>query len=128
MRQTVQATFDDHANQGLAEIVGYSYWFWIDIDHAPSELLTFQWTPNAPPPERRYPHLHVGSLVTSGSRFRPGDFNKLHIPTGRLPLEAVLLFAIEELSVEPARGRDREVVVELLRAADRRFLLPEAPT
>lgn len=70
-------------------------------------------------PQRRLPHLHVGSLVASASLFRGADFHKLHVPTGVLTLEAVLLFAVEELGVEPAQGRDRAAEIDLLRERDR---------
>ena len=61
--------------------------------------------------------MHIGSLVTVGSRVRTRDVNRLHIPTGPLSLEAVLMFAIEELGVEPARGRERAAVVNQLRSS-----------
>jgi len=101
------------------EVLTYSYRLGTEVDSWPREIVAFQWTPDEEPPQRPYSHLHVGSLVTGGSRFRPDDFNKLHIPTGFLTLEAVMLFAIEELGVEPAQGRERETVLTQLREGDR---------
>lgn len=102
-----------------AVVVSYAYTMLVSGDGVPREIVAFHWTPTGSPPQRRYPHLHVGSLVAAGSRFRPRDFNKLHIPTGPLSLEAVLLLAVEELGVEPARGRERGEVVGLLRGRSR---------
>lgn len=95
-------------------VIAYTYRLLLRTDERRSEVVAFHWTPDSPPPQPRHPHLHVGSLVTSGSPFRGGDFNKLHIPTGPLSLEAILLFAVEELGVEPARGRDRAAVIDQL--------------
>jgi len=102
-----------------ARVIAYAYRLSLVSAHQQREIIGFHWTPSAPPPQRRHSHLHVGSLVTSGSPFHGGDFNKLHIPTGPLSMEAVLLFAVEELGVEPAPGRDRETVIDQLRAGDR---------
>lgn len=72
--------------------------------------------------------MHVGSLVTTGSRFRRKDFNRLHIPTGPVSLAAVLLFAVEELGVEPSPGRSRDDVLATLREGVRAIRAADAPT
>ena len=101
--------------------VGYSYRFHADIGHDRSEILAFQWNRDASPPLRKYPHLHIGSAISRGSSFRQDDFSDLHIPTGRLSLEAVLLFAIQELGVEPAENRSHRSVLDVLIEGDRIF-------
>lgn len=107
--------------------IAYSYFFYDEVDHRRQEVIAFQWNKNAHPPERSYPHLHVNSVITNGSPFgprspfRPDKFHDLHIPTGRLSLEAVIMFAIEELKVETADNRTIATVLSLLREGDRRF-------
>lgn len=112
--ETLLATTEPEGVTGSL-MVSYSYGVNVMVDGQPHEVVAFHWTPNAEPPQRHYPHMHVGSLITTGSRFRRKDFNRLHIPTGRLSLEAVLLFAVEELGVEPPRGRSRDDVLATLR-------------
>ncbi|MGI8964362.1 MAG: hypothetical protein ACR2GI_07655 [Thermomicrobiales bacterium] len=65
--------------------------------------MTFHWTPEVNlVGQRKYPHLHVESaLLDNDGPFLPDTFSKLHIPTGQLPLESIVRFAIEELGVEP---------------------------
>lgn len=105
----------------------YSYFFYDEVEHRRQEVLAFQWNKNAAPPERQYPHLHVGSVIARGSPFaarspfRSDDVNGLHIPTGRLSLEAVLMFAIQELRVEPSDNRTIASVLQVLREGDERF-------
>ncbi len=55
------------------------------------------------------PHLHLGGGVAA---WRP-DFAKVHIPTGLVTLEDVLLLAIEELilDVEPLRADWRDILI-----------------
>lgn len=119
VRQTVSVGLGD-PTVAAVRVTFYNYRFALDIGGPPVEILAFHWTPDAPPGQRTHPHLHIGSAVASGSVLRPRDFNKLHIPTGPLSFEAVLLFAIEELGVELTRGRDRDSVLSVLREGDRR--------
>ena len=67
-------------------VIAYMYRLLLPADEDYSEVIAFHWTPEAEPPQRTHPHMHVGSLVTAGSRFRPKDFNRLHIPTGPVSL------------------------------------------
>lgn len=119
IRQVVSVRPVAHPEGIVALFASSGYRFLVDRDGRPQEIMAFHWTPDAPPPQRRLPHLHVGSLVASASPFRGADFHKLHVPTGVLTLEAVLLFAVEELGVETAQRRDRAAVIDLLRERDR---------
>ena len=51
-----------------------------------------------------YPLLHVGG------RTSPVELSKVHVPTGRITLPAVVRMAITELGVEPLRGDWGEVL------------------
>lgn len=75
------------------------------------EMISFHWNRPATPPERSYPHLHIGSIVATGSPILPDRFHKLHIPSGPLTLATVVTFAIEELGVEVLPGRDRDAML-----------------
>ena len=85
------------------------------LDEQERELLVWHWEPEGLG-DRRRPHLHVaygtGSAASinlptaSGvgeSPFPQLDVPKLHVPTGRVLLEDVVRFLIEDLGV---RGRD----------------------
>ena len=50
------------------------------------------------------PHLHVRGLTT------PLALGSAHFPTGRVPIEAVVRFAIEELGVSPRRPDWQDVL------------------
>lgn len=63
-----------------------------------SEVLSFHWHP-AGASSVRTPHLHVGAEIRVGERWLP----KIHIPTGAIALQDLLMLAIEELGVEPIR-------------------------
>lgn len=61
--------------------------------------LMFHWHPN---PRVSYPHLHTD---TDDHVHR-----RMHVPTGRITVEAVVRFAIEELGATPAREDWRDVL------------------
>ena len=106
---------DDEPTSVSVAIVGYFYRIATTSDR---EVIAFHWNPMATPPQRTYPHLHIGSLVSSGSLFLPDRFNKLHIPAGPLSLQQVLRFAIEELDVRPPHGRTQQEALAILAQGD----------
>lgn len=78
--------------------LGYAY----DFRHVDGpSVLAFHWHPDS---RVRSPHAHVGQYS------RPVDLTKLHIPTGRVSVEAVVRLAIEEFDVVPQRD-DWEAVI-----------------
>ncbi len=83
---------------------------------ARAEMLTFQWPPEAIGEGAiTYPHLHVGPAISQKQEaIRPNEFHKVHIPTGRIALEAVIRLAIAEFGVAPLRERrgDWETILE----------------
>jgi hypothetical protein len=78
------------------------------------ELLAWHWHPDAGIPD---PHLHIGK-----GHSVHGELGRLHIPCGRIALEEVLLFTIDELATEPLCGVEeaRHILNETLDAF-RRF-------
>lgn len=71
-----------------------------------TELLMFHWTPEAEGDGIiTFPHLHVGSaLISRQAPLRPRDFHKIHIPTGRLSVEAIIRLAINEFGTRPLKA------------------------
>ncbi len=92
-------------------LVGYSYGF---LDADGRELLAFHWNSIAAGAERSFPHLHIGASISRSSTLLPGRLHKLHIPTGVIPVSAMVRFAIEELHVDVRPGLNREQVLERL--------------
>ena len=75
------------------------------------EILSFHWTPEDSPPNRTFPHLHIGSVMLDADAHPLSKrFSKAHIPTGRVSVEAVVRFIIEECEVEPLRSSWREIL------------------
>jgi len=67
------------------------------------EVALFHWHPVT----GHGPHIHVGALE-SGGLLTP----RSHVPSGRVPIEAVLRFLLTELKVKPAREDWRDVLDE----------------
>jgi len=84
------------------QIVEYFYDLRSD-DH--TELLTFHWTPEAEGDGVvTFPHLHAGSaIIAQDAPIRPRDFHKIHIPTGRVSVEAIIRLAITEFGAIPLK-------------------------
>ncbi len=76
-----------------------------------NEILAFHWAPDAAGNARTFPHVHIGHMISGRGAFASDRFHKLHIPTGFVPVEAIVRFAIEELGVEVRRGFDRAAVL-----------------
>ncbi len=103
----LQATQDFHFERDIRHLGewkvktdGYAYT--ITADEALSqEVFAWHWHPNSRPDT----HLHVGR----GNR-EFGSFGKMHVPCGRVSVEEVVLFAINDLGVTPQRG-DWEAVL-----------------
>lgn len=76
------------------------------------EILSFYWTPEAIGDNIvATPHLHIGPALTVGqTALRPGDLHKAHVPTGHIPIEAVVRLAITEFEVEPLRPDWAEIL------------------
>jgi hypothetical protein len=66
-------------------------------EHGGREIIAFHWHP-APPGQPDFAHVHIDT------HNRPPHIQrKHHVPTGRVSLEAVVRFAIQELGERPLR-------------------------
>lgn len=69
------------------------------------ELLAFHWHPRGKSPIVT-PHLHVRANIQIGERW----LGKVHLPTGFVAIDDIVLLAIQELGAEPLR-QDWEAVL-----------------
>lgn len=70
------------------------------------EILSYQWHPNVPG-SVTFPHLHL----KYGARLGRAEFERAHLPTGRVTLEDFVRLLIDDFSVPPARD-DWEAALE----------------
>jgi hypothetical protein len=71
------------------------------------ELISFHWEPGRSATDN--PHIHIGfSARDCDPPFSP----KAHIPSGRVPIEDVVLFLIEELKVEPITHEWQAIILK----------------
>lgn len=66
------------------------------------EIMAFHWHPGRGPIHQ--PHAHFKTLD------KPFPMGKLHIPTGRVSLEAVVRLLITEMEVKPARKNWKHIL------------------
>jgi hypothetical protein len=67
-------------------------------DEYGAEIVTFHWQPAG---RIDFPHVHIGTIALNDG----GLFDRrAHIPTGRVIVEQVLRFAIEEFGVDASDG------------------------
>lgn len=69
------------------------------------EVVAYHWHPESRSP-MTFPHLHLGA----GARVGREELQKVHLPTGRVELEDVLLMTIREFGVKPRRDDWREIL------------------
>lgn len=62
------------------------------------EILSYQWHPNVPG-SVSFPHLHL----QYGARLGRPEFERAHLPTGRVTLEDFVRLLIDAFAVPPAR-------------------------
>ena len=66
------------------------------MDADERELLTYHWHPFGPS-WAGFPHLYLGDPIAAA------DFAKAHLPTGFIPLAAIVRLLIVDLGVAPIR-------------------------
>lgn len=82
------------------------YWYLFSLDDG-REMLTYHWTPEVQPDsgQKTYPHIHIGpALLAPDVPIFPETFHKKHVPSGRVSIESVVRFAIEDLGVSPLKS------------------------
>ena len=102
----VRLTYRDETAASVGEsdafvLAGYAFAL---LDRAGTELLAYHWHPNSRWGSPSFPHLHVSAALRpaapDGSRgVLPLD--KLHLPTGPVPLAAFARALVEEFGAEP---------------------------
>lgn len=93
-RQSFHLIYREEEEDWKVKTDSYEY----SIENATGrELFAYHWDPAG---KVTVPHLHFGALVTAADS---PISRKAHVPTGRVPVEDVVWFAIEELKVKPLR-------------------------
>jgi len=101
LRSTIQFRHVDRGGfPGERKVSTLHYAHTITLDEALQiERFSWQWHPSGWP----YPHVHIYPEGTKG-------FGKLHVPTGRVFLEAIIIFLIHDLDVKPATDEWEAVI------------------
>jgi hypothetical protein len=99
LRSTIEFDYVDHPERpGERKVTTRSYFHTVTRDEQLEvELFSWHWG------HKRWPHVHVDK----GS---PGGLGGLHIPTGRVWLEQIVAFLVDDLDVIP-HGSDWEDVL-----------------
>jgi hypothetical protein len=102
-------------DRGPYRVQTISYFYEV-ATRAGDEVLVYHWTPETEE-GRNYGHLHVGrSCIAEASPLPHDRFHRLHIPTGRVSLESILRFLIEDLEVPSRKENWRDVLSNTERA------------
>lgn len=83
-------------DRGPYKVKMTSYRYGIDDENG-DEVLSYDWHPHT---GMSAPHLH---LHVRTSILSIGDFNKKHLPTGRVAFEQVLRLTVDEFGVRPIK-------------------------
>jgi len=84
-----------------------SYAYKLDDADDGHEIMAYHWHPQQYQAVQ-YPHLHL----SYGARIGRDEFQKAHVPTGRIALEDFIQFLIEAFDVVPIREDWRDVINE----------------
>ena len=94
----------DDPESGECTVRTASYTYEILDFNSHKDLFCFHWEPHS---KVKYPHTHLGFGVSSHGL--PID-NKAHIPSGRVALEDVVEFLINDLGVKPLKKDWVEII------------------
>ena len=121
---------------------GLSMWLWIDaeivqrdsepidrkwtvqlanyqmrlLDRFERELIVYHWMPGPLFLGPDHPHMHVSASFSAqidANRVREIDLDRLHLPTGRLTVAALVRMLIAEFGVAPLRDDWRDILDRL---------------
>ena len=108
MRSTLEIDYGDHPEfSGERKVNTFSYAHTVGrAENLKPQLCSWEWAAFEP----KYPHVHVRRADPDH-----GGLGKLHIPTGRVFFEEVVLFLITEHDVAPQREDWKQVLDESLR-------------
>lgn len=93
---------EDGARSGAWIATGYLYRL---RDASGRELLTYHWHPDSPFSTPTFPHPHVSAALRSTLTSGVVDsipLDKLHLPTGNVPLAAFVRMLVAEFGAQPA--------------------------
>jgi hypothetical protein len=99
LRSTIEFTYIDHPERsGERKVTTLGYFHTVTKDETLEvELFSWHWG------HKRWPHVHVNKGTS-------GTLGRLHVPTGRVWLEQVIAFLVDDLTVKP-HGDDWERVL-----------------
>jgi hypothetical protein len=82
------------------------------------EVVAYHWHPETTA-SLSFPHLHIGlAALGRDAAVLPGQFHKVHLPTGPVALEDFIRLAITEFGVEPRRADWADVLAGTQAARD----------
>jgi hypothetical protein len=81
--------------------ISTKYYLYSIADADQNDLIGFHYHPELKEDPVLYPHVHA--YANDDKRFLPLNLHKRHIPSGRVALEDVIRWLIDELKVKPNR-------------------------
>ena len=119
-----------HQQNGIPEAsfdVWTSYYQYLILDRNEREIVVFHWEPDGATSPNLLPHVHIpaaepvilpqpeGSPIAGGKTY----LNKLHLPTGRIGLEDVIEFLINDFHVDPRLPNWQEILEQVRLSGNR---------
>lgn len=92
----------DNPTQANGFKVSTRYYLYSVADSNIDDLVGFHYNPELTDDPILYPHIHA--YANQDPRFQPLNLHRRHIPSGRVALEDVIRWLIDELEIVPARS------------------------
>lgn len=104
---------EDYGELGTWRVTTLSYMYAIERHKDRQEIVSFHW--DGHDAENPVPHIHLGFAALEGAKSSPiGPKN--HIPGGRVLVEDIVKFLIDEMGVRPMKKRQsdwRSILAEI---------------